>query len=187
MSDASTPALGPLQISEIILHTAQFDAMKAWYQTLFGGLKPVVDIDSDRKLTYVPNVKRICFLRIHSRYPYTQVLGLFEIPELRTGAASGPGLDHMQFREANLESLFARYRVLKAAGLRPHSSYDHGPATSFYYADPDGNHVELSAVNFATEEAYLAFMRSEQYLRNVEGYPVDPDAHIAAHAAGGGG
>ena len=65
----------------------------AWYQSVFGGLKPVVDVDSDRKLTYVPQVKRICFLRIHSGYPYTQVLGLFEIPELQPGAAPIPGLE----------------------------------------------------------------------------------------------
>jgi len=39
---ASAPAMGPLQISEIILHTRHFDIMQSWYSRLFDGLKPDV-------------------------------------------------------------------------------------------------------------------------------------------------
>ena len=51
---------------------------------------------------------------------------------------------------------------------------NHGPATSIYYADPDGNSVEMSATNFLEETDYLAFMKSETYARNVSGIEIDP-------------
>ena len=45
--------------------------------------------------------------------------------------------------------------------------------------DPDGNEVELSATNFANQEDYLAFMRSEAFRSNVEGHAVDAQRYIA--------
>jgi hypothetical protein len=34
--------------------------------------------------------------------------------------------------------------------IRPFYSINHGPTTSLYYTDPDGNRVELLVDNFAT-------------------------------------
>ena len=180
-TQASTTALGPLQISEIILHTMKFEEMRAWYQRLFGGMEPATDVDSEKKLSFLPDVERICFLRIHFQYPFTQVLGIFEIKDLARPVKPVPGLDHMQFREASKDYLFARYEMLKAAGVMPFCTYNHGPATSFYYRDPDNNVVEISAVNFATEFEYLAFFQSEEFKKNIEGYPVDADEYIRVH------
>ncbi len=180
-TQANNVALGPLQMSEIILRTMKFEEMRAWYQRLFGDMKPATDVDAEKKLSFLPEVERICFLRIHFQYPYTQVLGLFEIKDLAKTAKPVPGLDHMQFRDASLPNLFARYEMLKAAGVMPFSSYNHGPSTSFYYRDPDANVVEISAVNFATEREYLAFFQSEEFKNNIEGYPVDADQYIQAY------
>ncbi|MBP0590412.1 hypothetical protein J8I87_11940 [Paraburkholderia sp. LEh10] len=171
-------ALGPLQISEIILHTRSFDSMKAWYVDFFGGLKPAVDVAPNRGLKSIPDVTRLCFLRIHTNYPITQVLGLFEIPELGDRHPAGSGLNHMQFREQSLQHLFRRYEVLKSAGITPFKAYNHGPSTSFYYSDPDGNEVELNATNFSKEEDYLAFFQSDEYRKNVEGYQVDAESYM---------
>lgn len=186
MAQAAQQGLGPLQISEIILHTRKFDAMKAWYMTFFGGLKPSVDVAPDRKMKSIPEVTRLCFLRIHMSYPFTQVLGLFEIPELEGRRPSASGLDHMQFREASLEHLFRRYEALKAAGIAPVKTYNHGPSSSFYYADPDGNEVELNATNFARESDYLAFFQTEEYRRNVEGVPVDAESYVRERRSAAG-
>ena len=176
---ASAPALGPLQISEIILHTRHFDIMKDWYSRLFDGLKPAVESEPQRGLKSAPEVTRLCFFRIHFQYPFTQVLGLFEVPEISSGNPRAPGLNHMQFREASLENLFQRYEMLRSEGVLPFKSYNHGPGSSFYYRDPDGNEVELSATNFANQEDYLAFMRSEAFRSNVEGHAVDAQRYIA--------
>jgi hypothetical protein len=42
----------------------------------------------------------------------------------------------------------------------PTRSANHGPFTSFYYRDPDGNRVELSVRNYAAEAETLALMQS---------------------------
>ena len=39
--------------------------------------------------------------------------------------------------------------------------------------------MELSATNFANQEDYLAFMRSEAFRGNVEGHAVDAQRYIA--------
>ena len=57
--------------------------------------------------------------------------------------SSGPGLDHVQFRHASLGALLDRYEILRDLGIKPHRTMNHGPSTSFYYRDPDGNGVEL--------------------------------------------
>ena len=44
--------------------------------------------------------------------------------------------------------------------------------------------VELSAVNYADEEAYLAYYRSESYRRNVSGIEIDPGEYVARYRSG---
>lgn len=70
MTSATTPF--PLQISEIILHTSNYEALKQWYVTLFGGMQPAVESDCRNGLHSAPHVKRMCFLRIHASFPFTQ-------------------------------------------------------------------------------------------------------------------
>ena len=180
---STTPYNAPLQMSEIILRTSRFDDVKSWYQKFFGDLKPAVETDTQRKMTSVPHIQRLCFLRIHVAFPYTQVLGIFEVPQAHAAQDMHAGLDHMQFRELSLENLFGRYEMLKKQGVLPTHCFNHGPGTSFYYKDPDGNVVELSAVNFDTEADYLAFFQTEAYRRNIEGRPVEPERYIAEQRA----
>jgi len=53
-----------------------------------------------------------------------------------------------------------------------------------YYADPDGNQVELQVDNFDTIEEGVAFMESESFARNPVGVPFDPEAWIKRLQAG---
>ncbi len=185
-SNATDKTLGPLQISEVILHTARYEEMKQWYQRFFGGLKPAVETDARKQLKSCPLIERLCFLRIHAAFPFTQVLGIFEISGIRQPSMStplSPGLDHMQFREVCLENLFCRYEKLEVEGIKPFQSFNHGPGTSFYYMDPDGNTVELSASNFATEIEYFAFFQTEEYKSNIEGVAIDERTYIAKRRA----
>ena len=180
---STTAFNSPLQVSEIILRTSRYDEIKGWYQTLFGGLKPTVETQTERRMKSVPHIERLCFLRIHASFPFTQVLGIFEVPEAREPAQMNAGLDHMQFRESSLANLFGRYEMLKNGGVLPTHCFNHGPGTSFYYKDPDGNVVELSAVNFDNESDYLAFFQTDEYRSNVEGYEVEPESYIAERLA----
>jgi catechol 2,3-dioxygenase-like lactoylglutathione lyase family enzyme len=173
----------PVRISEIILHTVKFEAMKAWYGAALG-IEPTVLITIDPAFP-MGDIKRVCFYRVHMDFPYTQVVGLFELPHLDAMPPGRvPGLDHMQLRCGSMAELFERYDLLKADGVRPNMSMNHGPGTSFYYTDPDGNTVEFSANNFKTEADYFAFFQTPQYLRNFAGLQINPEAYIARYRSG---
>jgi len=53
-----------------------------------------------------------------------------------------------------------------------------------YYADPDGNQIELQVDNFATPQESTAFIESESFARNPVGVPFDPDAFVERLRAG---
>lgn len=154
-----------MRISEIVLRTARYQELKDWYQAVLG-VDPYLDTD------------RFCFRRLHSDYPFTQLLVIFHRPELAKETRSGAGLDHMQFRCDSLPDLLGRYERLKRLGITPHRTMNHGPGTSLYYRDPDGNVVELSAVNFETEAEYLAYVDSETFRSNISGVAIDPDEFV---------
>lgn len=181
--EALTADLGPVRISEIILRTANFDAMRIWYRRVLGA-KPALELEREHgNEGKVDNFHRLCFLRIYASFPYTEVVGLFEVPGVKPSEQAA-GLHHSQFRIASLEGLFARYERLKSAGIRPYQSFNHGPAMSFYYEDPDGNLVELNAPNFETEEEYLDYFRTPAFRKNVAGIEIDPDAIVARFRGG---
>ena len=55
---------------------------------------------------------------------------------------------------------------------------------SLYYADPDGNQIELKVDNFDTYEEQHAWMRSAAFAHNPIGAPFDMDALAAQLRAG---
>ncbi len=173
------------KISETILKTGRLDEMKAWYETVLKvspffehapleGTTPL-DLGGQTRASDL----RMCFFRLSLDYPNTQTIGLFEEPDTAlTPAHTAPGLHHMQLMTDNLDSLCAHYERLRAHGMRPHRSADHGPMTSFYYRDPDGNNVELTAQNFSSLEAMVEFMASDEFKANPSGRELDPEAFV---------
>jgi len=173
------------QFSEVVLKTSNFVRLKDWYENLLQ--VKAFFVRDDAKQASWTGAWGIAFIRLYHQHPYTQVLGLFEVPAV-SGKADGlkgePGLHHMQLRHQGLDHLFSRFEALRAQGIVPERAWNHGPGTSFYYRDPDGNMVELSAVNYADEEAYLAYYRSESYRRNVSGIEIDPGEYVARYRSG---
>ena len=175
----------PPQFSEVIFKTSRFAAMKDWYETV-SDVKAFFVRNDAKKATWA-GAYNIAFIRIFSDHPYTQVLGIFEVPAIAGNADNQkgePGMHHMQLRHMSLDHLFSRYEELRAHGITPMRSFNHGPGTSFYYHDPDGNTVELSSVNFIAETDYLAYFRSESYAKNISGIEIDPAAYVARFRAG---
>lgn len=70
------------------------------------------------------------------------------------------GMHHMAFEYDSVGDLLATYERLKADGIEPHMSLDHGMTTSIYYVDPDGNSVELQSDNFGDWQKSWEFMKS---------------------------
>jgi catechol-2,3-dioxygenase len=95
------------------------------------------------------------------------------------------GIHHTAFEYADLGELLDTFVRLKAEGIVPHGCLDHGMTTSFYYADPDGNLIELQADNFGDWEKSTEFMRSApEFAANPIGTPIEPDELVAAREAG---
>lgn len=184
-----TSDLTPPRLSEVVLRTSRYAEMKAWYQQVLG-VKPFFehtppDWDSKRaQLTErLPTDLRLCFMRIASGYPFGQVVALFDYPDQQPSLQAS-GMHHMQLRHASLEDLFTRFERLAGIGLQPYKSFNHGPATAFYYQDVDNNMVELSAANFATEQEFVGFMKSAAYAANPAGHAVDPAELVRRWRAG---
>jgi catechol-2,3-dioxygenase len=95
------------------------------------------------------------------------------------------GLHHSAFEYGSFEDLNASYLRLRDAGIEPDLCLDHGMTFSYYYKDPDGNHVELQCDVFGDWAASSAWMRtSEAFHANPIGVFVDP-ARVAQAAADG--
>ena len=95
------------------------------------------------------------------------------------------GMHHSAFEYASFDELNASYLRLKDAEVTPAFCLDHGMTLSYYYADPDGNNVELQVDCFGNWEKSTEWMRtSEEFRANPIGVFVDPDRIAADRAAG---
>jgi catechol 2,3-dioxygenase len=102
-------------------------------------------------------------------------------PEKETHA----GMHHSAFEYASFDELNSSYLRLKEAGITPALCLDHGMTFSYYYADPDGNNVELQVDNFGDWSKSKEWMRSsEAFEANPIGQFVDPEWVAADHAGG---
>jgi catechol-2,3-dioxygenase len=94
------------------------------------------------------------------------------------------GLHHVAFTYATLADLLATYTRLRDKGLTPFWCVNHGPTTSLYFEDPDGNHIELQIDNFATEADLEKWFASGDFEKNPIGTTVDPDELLERMNAG---
>jgi catechol 2,3-dioxygenase len=95
------------------------------------------------------------------------------------------GMHHSAFEYASFDELNLSYLRLKQAGITPALCLDHGMTFSYYYADPDGNNVELQVDNFGDWEKSKEWMQtSDEFKANPIGQFVDPERVAADHAHG---
>jgi catechol-2,3-dioxygenase len=83
-----------------------------------------------------------------------------------------------------IEALVDLYRTLRDNGRLPVEVSNHGPGTSFYYRDPDGNKLELSSLNFSSRQELREFMATDEFRNNPNGTPLDPERLAAGEKAG---
>jgi catechol 2,3-dioxygenase len=94
------------------------------------------------------------------------------------------GLHHTAWEYGTLDELLATYARLRDADVMPHRTVNHGPITSFYYSDPDGNSVELQVDNFGDWRESVKFFATEAFELDPFGPGVEPEALLAERAAG---
>jgi catechol-2,3-dioxygenase len=160
--------ISPAKISHYVLQTNRIRAMRDWYLAVLGG--EVVHED-----------ERLCFLSYddeHHRIAFINFGPLEERTDRHTG------LNHVAFAFDHLSELFDTYERLKGRGVMPVWCVNHGPTTSLYYRDPDGNGVEFAVENFATLEECKDYMRGPDFARNPTGVEFDPDDMMKRLRAG---
>ncbi len=150
--------VSPARLAHVVLRSSQFDALVAWYTTVLGARIAF----SDGALAF------LAYDEEHHRIAVLNIPGLQPQPE---GVA---GVHHMAFTYATLADLVATWERLDGAGIRPVCCLNHGPTTSMYYADPDGNQVELQIDNYDTVEEAGEFFHSPAFARNPVGVDFDP-------------
>jgi catechol 2,3-dioxygenase-like lactoylglutathione lyase family enzyme len=171
-----------IRLSEVVLRTTAYDRLCDFYSLLLDQPRSV-------EMTLPPSPEpnepsRICFFDFYFDLPYTERIAVFECKDLGDGPSSH-GLHHFQLRTPGIEALMELYRRLKERGYPPVEASNHGPGTSFYYLDPDGNRVELSSLNFSSQDEMRRFMATDEFRSNPNGSPLDPERLAAAAQAGG--
>ena len=164
------------------LTTANLDAMLNWYGKVLG---MVPNRQTSRPMgTRGPLGVRVAWIsndEANHRIAIVELRGLVDDSQ-RTHHRR---LQHVAFEFQTVDDLLSTYARLKRLGIEPVLAADHGATTSFYYEDPDRNSVELLADNFGDWKKSSEYLRtSPEFAADPMGAFVDPDAMIAARAAG---
>ena len=89
-------------------------------------------------------------------------------------------MQHVAFAYDSLDDLLGSYVRLKNLGIEPLFAADHGLSVSVYFADPDGNSVELNVYNYADPRTAAEHLRAAPPARA----HVDLEKMVAARKAG---
>lgn len=165
---ASSQRIAPEKFAHVVLRTANFDAVIAWYAAV---LQARVTFRNDfiAFLTYDDEHHRIAIARI---------------PGIEDGPQMAAGTDHIAFTHGDLGDLLNTWARLKAEGIEPYWCLNHGPTTSMYYRDPDGNRIELQIDNFATAKEGQDWMTSQAFDKNPIGVEYNPDDLVRKFESG---
>lgn len=162
----SKPVIAPTQIAHWVLKTPRREKLIAWYGLVFGAKvvhasKLVTFLSWDAESHRLALVNLPAILRL-----------LFPLAWLRRKMI---GLDHIAHSFDSLEDLLLTYERVKQQGIEPVWCINHGPTTSLYYEDPDGNRHEFQVENFATAEETRQYFNSPAFAENPIGVNFDPD------------
>ncbi|MFJ1846517.1 VOC family protein [Streptomyces sp. NPDC088146] len=158
----------PGRLVHIVLRAGRLPVMTAWYVRVLEG-----------RVTFANEA--LAFLTYDDEH--------HRVALVATGASERPtdahtGLHHAAFTYDTIGALLGTYRRLKDEGIVPFWCINHGPTTSMYFEDPDGNHIELQIDNFATAEALDEWFRSGAFEANPIGVEFDPDELVRRFDSG---
>jgi catechol-2,3-dioxygenase len=158
----------PAKLAHLVFKTRDKRRMLDWYGTVLAA-RNVFENDFIGFLTYDDEHHRVAVIEDAALAP----------PEPRAS-----GLHHAAFTYEDLPTLLQTYRRLRDVGIAPAHAINHGPTTSIYYADPDGNRVELQVDNFPDMATAKAWFDSDEFRENPIGVDFDPEDLCARMAAG---
>src|ERR1700693_5905051 len=115
----------PTKLAHVVLRTGQMKAMLDWYVRVLDG-RVAHEGEYLAFMTCAKDHHRVAFA----------VAGAAERPD-----AKYTGLHHVAFTYTTLGDLIGTYKRLRALGIQPTVTINHGPTMSMYYTDPDGNNI----------------------------------------------
>jgi catechol-2,3-dioxygenase len=163
----TTDVISPAQLAHFVLRTPRFEESIEWWKTVLGAV-PRYQNEFLSFLTYDDEHHRLAIL---------------SVPHLNDDGRTSAGMEHVAFTYKDLDALLSTYVRLKDLGIEPVAPVNHGMTFSLYYADPDGNQVELQVDSMPPAEAET-FMASDVFAANPIGVAFDPDDIVARRAAG---
>lgn len=149
----------PIKLAHVVLRTNNFANMVEYYKT-FLGAEIIYKNDFLAFLTYDEEHHRIA---------------IAGVPGTKGKDFESCGLEHIAFSFASLEDLLLTYSQRKQKGINPLWPVNHGPTTSIYYRDPDGNMIETQVDNFESPHEATDFMNSTLFSENPIGTDFDPE------------
>lgn len=149
----------PIKLAHVVMRTSRYREMLDWYKLVFNA-SVAYDNGHIGFLAYDDEHHRIAFINV---------------PELGEQPAGIAGVHHVAFTYDTLRLLLDNFARLKEIGIEPTWPVNHGPTTSLYYTDPDGNQLEFQVDNYETVEAAGEFFFSEAFDTNPIGVDFDPE------------
>jgi catechol-2,3-dioxygenase len=152
----------PSKLAHIVLRTNNFKSMVEFYRT-FLGAQVIYEDEMLAFLSYDDEHHRIAIVAV---------------PGTQAKHATSCGLEHIAFTFDSLSDLLLAYRQRKQKDILPLWPVNHGPTTSIYYKDPDGNQIETQVDNFKSVDEATEFMKSKEFSENPIGVDFDPEDMI---------
>lgn len=149
----------PSKLAHVVLRTNNFNAMVDYYRTFLGA-----------QVIYENGI--LAFLSYDDEH---HRIAIIQVPGTQAKITSSCGLEHVAFTFDSLSDLLLAYRQRKQKAILPLWPVNHGPTTSIYYRDPDGNQIETQVDNFEDPDEATAFMQSKEFAENPIGVDFDPE------------
>jgi catechol 2,3-dioxygenase-like lactoylglutathione lyase family enzyme len=160
--------ISPSKLAHFVLRTSRYFEMVNWHKTVFGA-RGVFENEILSFLTYDEEHHRIAILNTPG------------LAEQKPGVC---GVHHTAFTYRSLLDLMLNYERLRDLEIKPVFVINHGPTTSLYYQDPDGNQLELQVENYESVAASTEFFYSSAFAENPIGVEFDPDELLRRLRAG---
>ena len=158
----------PAHLAHVLLKTTKLDEMIDFYVQFTGG-----------KVAF--RGKSMAFIAYDEEH---HRIAIGAMPNTTPKDHRSSGLEHIAFTYDNLDDLVLSYEQRKKLGMHPIWCVNHGPTTSIYYQDPDGNHLETQVDNFDTAEETTEYMMLPEFAENSVGFDFDPE-ELAARVRSG--
>jgi catechol-2,3-dioxygenase len=161
--DAKAPkVMSPRKFAHVVLRTNKFRDMVSYYKDFLGA-------------EVIHENEFLAFISYDEEHHRIAIIG---VPGTKDKDPKTCGLEHTAFSFDTVPDLLLAYRQRKDRGIVPTWSVNHGPTTSIYYRDPDGNEIETQVDNFDHPDEATKFMTSEAFAENPIGVDFDPEDYI---------